>query len=168
MDLYLKIVGKPIADIFRARGLAHAKLRQYDRAVEDYTQALDIDQRENRTPNAKTLAYRGWAYVLCDAPRLARADFDTVSQRRHRADADALAGRGMPASAWRDQGGARDAEAALREGESSERLRFTAARIYALAASRRRAGCPDQRTPSQPNGRAAATPPLRGPRHRPS
>jgi tetratricopeptide (TPR) repeat protein/predicted Ser/Thr protein kinase len=136
MDAYLKTVGKPVADIFRARGLAHAKLRQYDKAVEDYTQALFIDDRDNKPRNPQTLSYRGWAYVLCDAPRLARVDFNAVL-RITPGDADALAGRGNARVRLGETKEAlADAEAALQAGERSERLRFNAARVYALAAGR--------------------------------
>jgi tetratricopeptide (TPR) repeat protein len=136
LDAYLKGAGKPVADVFRARGLAHAKLRQYDRGVEDYTQALDIDSREGRPPDPKTLKYRGWAYLLCDAPRLGLADFELVLKTTPH-DSDALAGRGNArVRLGNTKDALADAEAALREGESSDRLRFNAARVYALAAGR--------------------------------
>ena len=129
MDAYLKTAGKPVADVFRARGLAHAKMREYDRAVEDYTQALDIDQRENRPRNPETLAYRGWAYVLCDAPRLARAVRGGAQDNAR--NADALRRAAMPASGWETK------EAGGRRGRPSAKVLercVQRGRVYSLAA----------------------------------
>ncbi len=137
LDLFLRD-GKPSAKVYQVRGLICAGLHQYTAAVEAYGRSLALQQ------DANTLAYRGWAYLKLDAPRLAVADFDTALQL-DRAQADALCGRGLarvrlgqlaPAVA--------DAEACLRDGPSAALLHFDAACIYALSVGEleKRGGAP--------------------------
>ncbi len=94
MDRY-QAKGPPQALASRARGLCRAKLGQYPGAIEDYTRALEIERAEGKPADAPTLAYRGWAYLVMDAPKLAVRDFDAAvqlsgthraaeCQRRHR------------------------------------------------------------------------------------
>ncbi|MBL8795532.1 MAG: tetratricopeptide repeat protein, partial [Planctomycetia bacterium] len=63
------------ASAHRARGLARAKLGKYAEAIEDYTRALEIDRLQGKPADPQTLAYRGWAYLVYDAPKLSQRDF---------------------------------------------------------------------------------------------
>src|SRR5262249_35593005 len=101
---------------YRARGLAHAKKTDYTTAIEDYTKALELERVEGKPPDALTLSYRGWAYLIHDAPKLALRDFeealkqpdcDRVDCHNGRGYARVLLGQWKPAVA--------DAEAALNE-----------------------------------------------------
>ena len=39
-----------------------------------------MDRRAGKPADPRTLAYRGWAYLISDAPKLALADFDAALQ----------------------------------------------------------------------------------------
>jgi tetratricopeptide (TPR) repeat protein len=61
---------------FFDRALAlYRALRQYDRAIEDYSRAIELD---HRTPSA--YRYRGWIYEQKDLPDQARADFQRANE----------------------------------------------------------------------------------------
>ena len=51
-DRYLDHEGKPIADIYRERGLARMQLGKYLGAVDDYTQALALELKEGAPADA--------------------------------------------------------------------------------------------------------------------
>ena len=78
---------------------------------------------------------RGWAYLSCDAAKLALVDFDAALKIAPE-DADAYTGRG---SAHVQQGDHRaavaDAREAIHKGKSDPRVMYNAARIYAIATS---------------------------------
>jgi tetratricopeptide (TPR) repeat protein len=58
--------------LFRDRGIAHTKCGEPLAAIDDYSQALRI------RADADLFQRRGWAYLLANAPRLARRDFEEV------------------------------------------------------------------------------------------
>jgi tetratricopeptide (TPR) repeat protein len=117
--------GKLTAKGYQVRGLIDAGLRQYAEAVEAYGRALALEQ------DANTLAYRGWAYLKLDAPRLALADFD-AALRLAPAQTDALCGRGAArVRLGRLAEAVADAHAALQHGRPSPLLRCYAAYVYA-------------------------------------
>jgi tetratricopeptide (TPR) repeat protein len=123
-DHYLE-TGKPLESVYRGRGLAHAALGQYPAAIEDYTKALEM------RPTSAVQAYRGWAHLVCDAPKLALRDFE-LAVKLDADNADAYCGRGfLLAGKGRTRDAVRDAELALKKGKRSPRLLYNVARIYA-------------------------------------
>jgi tetratricopeptide (TPR) repeat protein len=133
LDRYL-MKGPPSALASRARGLSRAKLGNYAGAIEDYSRALEIGRAEGEVDDAMTLSYRGWAYLILEAPKLAFRDFDAAVQQAKSNRADSLAGRGyaqVQMGQWRPA--VADAEAALKEGPPLSRTLYNAARIYAQA-----------------------------------
>jgi tetratricopeptide (TPR) repeat protein len=136
VDHYLAGAGKPRADVYRVRGLARSKLGDRCGAVADYTRALEVDQLAGKPTDARTLAYRGWAYLTLDAPRLALADFEEAV-RLDPPNADARNGRGyarVVVGDWR--AAVEDAEGAVKRGPATPRLLYNAARTFARAAGR--------------------------------
>lgn len=128
LDSYLALAARPSAKYCKARGVIYADNRQYRKAVELYTLALN---QEPTDCSARNL--RGWAYLLMDAAKPALEDFEeTLSADKN--NADALAGRGNARIRLRQvQGAVADAEAALEEGPQTERLLYNVTCIYALA-----------------------------------
>jgi tetratricopeptide (TPR) repeat protein len=116
----------------RARGLAHAKLKDYAKAIEDYTQALELLPAEGKPPDPLTLAYRGWVYLISDAPKLALRDFDAALRLPDCDRVDCHNGRGF-ARALLDQRqlAIADAEDALDQKPTEPRHWYAIARIYA-------------------------------------
>jgi tetratricopeptide (TPR) repeat protein len=130
-DRYLE-TGKPLESVYRGRGLARAALGKYPGAIEDYTKALELQ------PTSLVQTYRGWAHLVCDAPKLALRDFELAIQLDPD-NADAYNGRGFVlASQGRYRDAVRDAERALEQGPQSPRLVYNAARIYAQCGGRER------------------------------
>jgi tetratricopeptide (TPR) repeat protein len=93
-------------------------------------------------PDAKTLSYRGWAYLRLEAARPALDDFDAALKRNPQ-DADALAGRG---AALVLRGRAAEVASAVSAAEKSLRAEpktfarlMACVRIYARAAELLRA-----------------------------
>ena len=133
-DRYLA-KGKPLESVYRGRGLARAELGQYPGAIEEYTRALELQ------PTADVQAYRGWAHLVCEAPKLALRDFE-LAVKFDPKNADAYAGRGFVlAGQGKTREAAADAAEAVRLGPATPRLLYNAARIYAQcgAAHHRRA-----------------------------
>jgi serine/threonine protein kinase/Tfp pilus assembly protein PilF len=123
-DRYLE-TGKPLESVYRGRGLARAELGKYPGAIEDYTRALELDA------TSVVQAYRGWAHLVCEAPRLALRDFELAVQLDAK-NADAYCGRGFVlATQAHYREALRDAEQALRLGPPTARLLYNAARIHA-------------------------------------
>jgi tetratricopeptide (TPR) repeat protein/tRNA A-37 threonylcarbamoyl transferase component Bud32 len=121
--------GKKSSLLYELRGLAHAARDDYPGAVQDYSRALEL-RPDDRGP----LLRRGWAYLVVDAPRLALVDFDAAI-RLDAAEADAYNGRGTARVRIGDHRGAvADAREALRLGQANSRVKYNAARIYAMAA----------------------------------
>jgi tetratricopeptide (TPR) repeat protein len=124
-DRYLEAGGKPLESVYRGRGQARAELGKYPGAVEDFTKALELQ------PTSAVQAYRGWAHLVCDAPKLALRDFELAIEL-DRKNGDAYNGRGFVRATLGRWGDAvRDADEALRLGPRSPRLLYNAARIKA-------------------------------------
>jgi tetratricopeptide (TPR) repeat protein len=122
--------GKVPARVAELRGLAKAGLKDYVGAIEDATLALSVSPEQ-----AHLLAWRGWLYILADAPRLALRDFEAAiwldSSR-----GEAYMGRGAArARLGRHAEAVADAETGLNLGPCGPRLSYNAARIYAIAAA---------------------------------
>jgi tetratricopeptide (TPR) repeat protein len=123
-DRYLE-TGKPRESVYRGRGLARAELGKYPGAIEDFTKALEME------PTSAVQAYRGWAHLVCDAPKLALRDFQLALQLDPK-NSDAYCGRGFVlAGQGRHREAIRDAEDAVKYGPRSPRLLYNAARIHA-------------------------------------
>jgi serine/threonine protein kinase/tetratricopeptide (TPR) repeat protein len=123
-DRYLE-TGKPLEVVYRGRGLARAELGQYPAAIEDFTKALELH------PTSAVQAYRGWTYLVVDAPKLAMRDFELAIELDPR-NGDAYGGRGFArAKLGLHREAIQDAVEALRQGPTSPRLLYNAARIYA-------------------------------------
>src|SRR5205823_3376692 len=115
----------PLESVYRGRGLARAELGKYPGAIEDYTRALEL------RPTSEVQTYRGWAHLVCDAPKLALRDFDLAIELDPK-NGDAYNGRGfILATRGQPREAARDAEEALRRGPKSPRLLYNAARVCA-------------------------------------
>jgi tetratricopeptide (TPR) repeat protein len=126
LDEYLKRGGRPRAEVYRARGLARARLGDYEGAIPDYTLALEM-----RPDDAGTRSARGWAYLGCRAYQLALADFDQAV-RLEPDRGEGYSGRGYArALLGQEQQAREDAEAAVRRGPPGARLFCDAARVYA-------------------------------------
>ncbi len=144
--------GKPsgLAARARARGVGRAKLGNYAGAIEDFTLALEIERAEGRGADPATLAYRGWAYVVEQAPKLALRDFDEALRLPGGDKADCYAGRGCARvllGQW--ELAVEDAEAALREEALPARTCYNAARVYAQAAGKLEEGAAGQSRPAR-------------------
>jgi tetratricopeptide (TPR) repeat protein len=123
-DRYLK-TGKPLESVYRGRGLARAELGQFPGAIEDFTKALELH------PTSAVQAFRGWTHLVVDAPKLAVRDFELAIELDPK-NGDAYNGRGLArVRLGRSREAALDAAEALRQGPSSPRLYYNAARIYA-------------------------------------
>jgi serine/threonine protein kinase/tetratricopeptide (TPR) repeat protein len=123
-DHYLQ-TGKPLESVYRGRGLARAELGQYPGAIEDFTKALELE------PTSAVQMYRGWAYLVCEAPKLALRDFELAIELDPK-NGDAYNGRGfVRVSLGRRDEALADADQALRLGPPSPRLLYNAARIKA-------------------------------------
>jgi serine/threonine protein kinase/tetratricopeptide (TPR) repeat protein len=128
-DRYLK-TGKPLESVYRGRGLARAELGQFPGAIEDFTKALELH------PTSAVQAFRGWTHLVVDAPKLAVRDFELAIELDPH-NGDAYNGRGLArVRLGRHNEAALDAAEALRQGPSSPRLYYNAARIYAQCSGR--------------------------------
>jgi tetratricopeptide (TPR) repeat protein len=125
---YLK-TGKPLESVYRGRGLARTELGQYPGAIDDFTKALELH------PTSAVQAYRGWTYLVTDAPKLALRDFELAIELDPK-NGDAYNGRGFArAKLGRHREAIEDATEALRQGPTSARLYYNAARIFAQCPS---------------------------------
>jgi hypothetical protein len=133
LDRCLALSPRPAAELFVDRARARVALGQLDLVPEEYTRALAV----RRAP--ELYAARGWARVVADAPRLARADFEAALELRPDC-ADARVGLGYVAALAGDhRRGAAEAARALRQEQArgaapSPRLLYKAARAFAQAA----------------------------------
>jgi Tfp pilus assembly protein PilF len=83
-----------------------------------------------------THVYRGWAYLILEAPRLALQDFETVIEREP-ANADARNGRATArVKLGQYRLAVRDAEEAVRLEPASHRVLYKAGRVFAQAVAR--------------------------------
>lgn len=153
---------EPPASVYRITGLIHAKMEKYAAAVADYTHALEISRRQKlrgkerlhteddsddgndkskwKDPDAQTLGYRGWAYLILNTPKMALEDFKRAVDLDPN-NSDALLGRGCAQVQLGDwKSAVRDTEEALRQGlkqnQASSRLFYNAARVYSQSAGR--------------------------------
>ncbi len=132
-----RVQGAATSATYRARALIKAKRGNYSGAVQDYTQSLEMDRRADKQADPRTLAYRGWAYLISDAPKLALADFDEALKHEECDRVDCYNGRGyarVVLGQWKEA--VADAEAALEAKPTLPRHWYNAARIYAQAAAR--------------------------------
>jgi len=124
---------RALESVYRGRGLVRAELGKYPAAIEDYTRALEI------RATSEVQASRGWAFVVCDAPKLALRDFELAIKLDEK-NADAYNGRGFVLAG---QGKAReavaDAKTAVRLGPRTPRLLYNAARVHAQCGEHDRA-----------------------------
>jgi serine/threonine protein kinase/predicted Zn-dependent protease len=129
-NAYLKAGGRPVADVYRGRGLARMRQGDYLGARDDYTRVLEAE------PGAEIYRHRGWAYFFADAWRPALRDF-AEAVRLDPKDADAYAGRGLShvmLSQYREA--IADAEASLRFRPTTPETMHNLACLYAQAVDR--------------------------------
>src|SRR5262249_28286257 len=88
LDHFLKTQPRPSAVYHRARGLIHARRRQYPQALQSYSEALALERR------ADTLCDRGRVYLAVPAAPLALADFEAALKLAPD-DSEALCGRAL-------------------------------------------------------------------------
>jgi tetratricopeptide (TPR) repeat protein len=127
LDRYL-VHEKNDAEVYKARGLIHARLRQHAEAIQAYTQALLLDN------DVEVRTQRGWVYLANGVPQLALDDFERVLEQvpKHRearygqAQAHARLGKLEEAIA--------DVEEAIRGGSPTAPQLLGAASVYARAA----------------------------------
>jgi tetratricopeptide (TPR) repeat protein len=124
-DTYLAMHGKATSEIFELRGLLQQKLGNYAGAIDDFTRSLAVKTEP------RTLATRGWAYLVNEVPRLALHDFQEVLQRDPD-NTDALTGRGFARAKLGNHALAvTDASEAVRRAPRDPRTIYNAARVYA-------------------------------------
>jgi tetratricopeptide (TPR) repeat protein len=129
LDRYLQHGGKPLADVYRKRAQAQAKLHKYSEAIADYTLALRLE------PKGDTYANRGWIQVLAKAHPLALNDFEEAI-RLDPKNSDAHNGRGLMRAKLGKPNAEADAQQALHLGPKTARRLWGAARIYAELVTR--------------------------------
>ncbi len=129
LERHLKPEAAPV-ELCQLRGFARTMSRDYRGAVEDYTFVI------RREPTAALLARRGWLYLLTDAFRLARQDFEDALQLGP-ATGDMYAGRGFAcAQLGQTEQAIKDARQALRLGPDEPALLVKVAGIYSQALAR--------------------------------
>jgi tetratricopeptide (TPR) repeat protein/tRNA A-37 threonylcarbamoyl transferase component Bud32 len=137
-DEYAAKRGSPDADVYRGRGGAHMKLRNYLAAVDDYSRVLEMQA------DPQMYADRGWAYFFADALKPALRDFQEAV-RINPADGEAYVGRGLAQVMLGDYRAAvGDAEEALRRKLASAEMMHNVACVFAQAAAKAEAD-PNQR-----------------------
>ncbi len=128
-DHYLALEKPTDPDIFKQRALVRAALGDFAGVPEEYTRALDLHK------DADTYVQRAWAYVVNDAMRLARDDFEKALKLAPQ-HAEALIGRGLVRVTGRDyRRGVEEAKEGVWRAPRSSRLRYLAARVLAQAAA---------------------------------
>ena len=112
------------------RGVAHFATHDYVGAMRDYSQALELQPND-----ARMRAERGWAYLMLESPTLALVDFEAAI-KLNPDEGDGYNGRGTARAFLGDHSAAvADAREAVRHGGTKARIKYNAARIYAVAAS---------------------------------
>jgi serine/threonine protein kinase/tetratricopeptide (TPR) repeat protein len=136
----LSLIRQPTAPDYKTRGLARAMTSDSQGAAEDYSRALEL---ENRTADSMTktanivwlLTHRGQAYLSCQADRPALRDFEEAL-RLDAKNREALGGRGLArVRLGQIDTGLQDARKSLSLGSPSARVCYNAGRIYAQAAA---------------------------------
>jgi serine/threonine-protein kinase len=129
-DRYLAHGGKPVAAVYRERGMARMKLGNYLGAVDDYTHALE------RQPDTDLYTHRGWAYFFADAWKPALHDFEEAL-RLDPEYCDAYIGRGLAhVMLGQSREAVGDAEEALQRKPATPEMMHNIACIFALAAGK--------------------------------
>jgi tetratricopeptide (TPR) repeat protein/tRNA A-37 threonylcarbamoyl transferase component Bud32 len=122
--------GKKSPLLYELRALALAKHSDYAGAIRDYGRALDL-----RPNDGKLLNGRGWQYLFAECPNLALIDFEKALELDSH-DVQAHLGRGATLARMRDHRGAVfEAREALSLGKITPLVAYSAARIYAIAAT---------------------------------
>jgi serine/threonine protein kinase/tetratricopeptide (TPR) repeat protein len=142
----------PTAQDYKARGLAKAMSNDPQGAAEDYSRALELENKAmasfNPEPSAtgldtdkKTanvvwlLTRRGHAYLACQADRAGLHDFDEAL-RLDSKNREALGGRGLVrVRLGQIDAGLEDARKSLVLGAPTARICYNAGRVYAQAAA---------------------------------
>jgi serine/threonine protein kinase/Flp pilus assembly protein TadD len=125
--------GKRSAELYELRGTALADRGDYRSAIRDYGLALELHPEPARLQHL--LCLRGWAYLVCESPTLALADFE-AALKHDLSDGDAHNGRGTAHARLGDRRAAiADAREALRYSKADHRVTYNAARIFAMASS---------------------------------
>ena len=119
-----------LADIFRGRGQARMKLKEYAGAVDDYTKVLGLHT------DWEILNHRGWAFSFAEAHQLALRDFEAALDLNP-SSLEALIGRGLARVALgRDAEAIKDAEDALGRTCEDPAMLHNIACIFGRAAGR--------------------------------
>jgi eukaryotic-like serine/threonine-protein kinase len=122
------------APLYELRGLARAGLKDFPGAIDDFTQAIEI-----QPDLALHYVRRGGFYLVSDAPKLARRDFEEAT-RLDPSNGDALVGRGAARVRLGEHHQAvTDAEKGISMANPTALRLYQAARIYARAAAVARA-----------------------------
>ena len=122
--------GKTSAALYELRGLARAGLKDFAGAIEDHTQAIALEPGQ-----ARLFLRRGDLYLVSDAPKLAKHDFEEAV-RLDPSSGDALSGRAAAlVRLGKHREAVEDAEKALRLSAPTALRLYSAARIYARAAA---------------------------------
>ncbi len=109
---------------FKARGLIHSQEKDFREALDSYSLALRLHT------DPKTLALRGWTYLVLQAPYLAQKDF-TEALNHQPENGDAFLGRANARiKLGQVEEAMADAEEGLRHGPKTPRMLFNAARVY--------------------------------------
>jgi serine/threonine protein kinase/lipoprotein NlpI len=121
---------KSSAWVYELRGLARAKLNDFAGAIDDDTQAIAL------APGAAVLFLRrGDLYLVSDAPKLAKHDFDEAL-RLDPSSSDALIGRAAARVRLGEHGEAvLDADKGLSLGTMTPKQLYSATKTYARAAA---------------------------------
>jgi tetratricopeptide (TPR) repeat protein len=116
---------------YKARGVISVERKDFRAAVDSYTVALAVRR------DADTLALRGWAYLMWEAPPLADADFQESLALKATGDAHLGRAAALVKMGRRDDAVAaaeRGVEADVKGGRANERTYYHAARVFAQAA----------------------------------
>jgi tetratricopeptide (TPR) repeat protein len=146
---YLRLGGRPDADVYSGRGHARMELGRYADAVEDYTLALTRLTDPRLT--AELHVHRGWAYVFVEAWKLGEAEF-AAALRRDPQGVDSRIGHGFCRVMQGDYRHAvEEAEEAWRLRPATRVMMHNIACVFAQAAGR---AAPDAALAAQYRGRA--------------
>jgi tetratricopeptide (TPR) repeat protein len=136
-DAYLEKGGTPSVAIYRQRGLARARLERHAEAIDDYGRALEAKPKAEERPLLHLS--RGKEYLAVNALQPALMDFEEVL-RLHPDHRDAcLACAHVRVRLGDVRQGVADAERAVKGEPTDSRLWLEAARVYAQAATQRKA-----------------------------
>ena len=130
---------RPESRVYRARAQAAVAIGDYIVAAQEYSRALDGDDRPS---TAADHAGRGWCYVMQEVWPLALRDFEETV-RLDPGNGDGYCGRGYAlARCGRLREAVRDAHKALQLRSDEPRTLYNAARIFGATTSILKAGIP--------------------------